>query len=510
MSIVSIEFLFFCVIIATVYFILPAKLQWAWLLIASVYFYYSNSAWYQGVNLLVFLIINYIMSQIISRQTKRRKAVYVCTLVFDILYLLTFKYFSFLMKIFLLIGMDANKLGTAKAYLSELAPVGISYIAIIVIGYMTDLYWENVTLQKNPGKFVLFSCFFPLTISGPLVKYKEMDENLWGEKHKFDYERIVSGIERVLWGVFKKLVISSRAGIVAGSIYDGYEVYTGLYIPVGIIFYIIQLYADFSGLMDIVIGVSEILGITMPENFNAPFYSESMSEFWRRWHMTLGRFLKDYVLFPMQMSGWFRKLRKAYKNKVGKDFEKKYNIPRYLTMLISWFIIGFWHGGGLNYIFGVGIYMWIVIVLGEALTPLFDKINKLLHINTDCFSWHLFRRVRTILLYMFGVSFFWATTFRDGIGLWKSAFSQFNPWIFVDKSLYNLGLSKDEMLIMLFGVSLMILVSFINKKEGFRAVLNKQNYLFRVCIYAALFALTVMWGYYGTGFEASSFIYGRF
>lgn len=510
MSFVSLEFLLFCVIIAAIYFILPANIQWVWLLIASIYFYYQNSAWYQAVNLLIFLTINYIMSQVISRQTEKRKAVYVSVLVFDVIYLLVFKYFSFFMKPLLVIGINETLLGTMKAYLSELAPVGISYIALIVIAYLTDLYRENVVIQRNPGKFALFSCYFPLIVSGPLVKYEEMDENLWGKKHEFDYDRIVSGIERIIWGVFKKLVVSSRAGVVATTIYESYESYPGFYIPLGVIFYIIQLYSDFSGLMDIVIGVSEILGIYVPENFNSPFYSETMSEFWRRWHITLGRFLKDYVLFPMQMSGWFRKIRKAYKSKVGKDFEKKYNIPRYFTMLISWFIIGFWHGGGLNYIFGVGIYMWIVIVLGEVLAGVFDKVIEVLHINTECFSWHLFRRVRTLALYMYGVSFFWAATIRDGFNLWKMAFSEFNPWIFFDKSIYALGLDKDEMLILIISVIIMAIVSHINKTETVRSLLNKQNFIFRLFVYAVLFGAIITFGYYGVGFNASSFIYGRF
>lgn len=510
MSFVSLEFLVFAFLIAVFYFILPGKIQWIWLLLASGYFYYCNSVWYQQINIIAFLAINYLLSIVMSRQTKHRKKVFVCIVVFDILYLLAFKYIAFLSPILMSAGIPEYNVSVARAYLSELCPTGISYITLIIIGYLTDLYWENVKVQKNPGKFMLFSVYFPQVVSGPLVKYSEQDGNLWGEKKRFSYDRTVRGLERVIWGVFKKLVISSRAGIVANTIYGNYETYTGFYIPLAIVFYIIQLYTDFSGLMDIVIGLSEVLGINMPENFNTPFYSESIAEFWRRWHITLGRFLKDYVLFPMQMSGWFRKLRRFYKNKVGKDFEKKVNIPRYLTMLISWFIIGFWHGGGWNYIFGVGIYMWAIIIFSEILAPFFGKVTEVLHINTECLSWKMFRRVRTFILYMFGVSFFWADTFADGIAMWKAAFSSFNPWIFVDRSIYELGLDRTEMNILILGVALMFLVSHVKQKQSMRDALNRQNFFVRLLLYLVLFMMAVIWGHYGAGFSSGSFIYGRF
>lgn len=511
MSLLSVDFLIFAVIVAVLYFILPATGQWILLLIASGVYLYRCSAWYQIANLVIFLLINYIMSFVISRQNgKPRKVAYVCVLIFDVLYLLFFKYFSFFIPLFEAIGIDKILVYTVKTYLTEFSPMGISYIALIIIGYMTDLYWEKITIQKNPGKYALFACFFPQIISGPLVKYSECENNYFGEKKHFSYDRVIRGIERILFGVFKKLVISERAAVIANTIYGSYEAYAGFYIPVAVTFYIVQLYTDFSGLMDIVIGLAEVFGIVLPENFDTPFYSESMSEFWRRWHITLGRFLKDYVLIPLQSSKFTRKFRRFYKSKVSKSFEKKFNIPRYTNMLISWIIIGFWHGGGWNYIFGVGLYMWIVIILGEVLTPVFAKINQLLHINTECFSWHLFRRIRTFILYMYGVSFFRASDIKEGFAIWKSAFSLFNPWIFFDKSMYSLGLDKDEFIILIIGIIVLFVVSHLKQKGSVRDILKEQNFIFRIAIFVILFVLTISWGYYGTGFTSSNFIYGRF
>lgn len=513
MSFLSLDFLFFASLVAIIFLLLPGKLQWMFLLLASGVFYYKCSAWYQAVNLIIFLLLNYILSLLMSRQSenkKKRKALFLCVLYFDVIYLLIFKYFSFFMPFFKLIGINETWLNSANLYLSEFAPMGISYIALIVIGYMTDLYWEKMEVQKNLGKFALFACYFPQVVSGPLIKYSEYEENFNTEKKRFSYERTIRGLERVLYGVFKKLVISERAGIIANTIYGNYEAYSGFYIPVAVVFYIVQLYTDFSGLMDIILGFSEVIGIVLPENFDTPFYSESISEFWRRWHITLGRFLKDYVLIPLQSSKFNRKFRKFYKSKVSKSFEKKVNLPRFTNMLISWIIIGFWHGGGWNYIFGVGLYMWIIIILSEILTPTFKKINEVLMINTECFSWHLFRRVRTFVLYMFGVSFFRANDIKEGFALWKSAFSSFNPWIFFDKSLYNLGLSKDEFIILVIGIIILFLVSHLHQKGDVRELISKQNFVFRIIVFVVLFVITITWGCYGTGFSASSFIYGRF
>lgn len=511
MSFLSLDFLIFIVLVAIIYFLLPGKYQWIFLLISSGVYFCACSEWYQALNLLLFLLFNYIMSLQISKNIeKKRKRFLVCTIVTDVIYLLLFKYFGFFADFILAIGANKEAVKQVNVTLNNLAPMGISYIALIVMGYLADLYWEKVSVQKNPGKFLLFSCYFPQIISGPLVKYSEADENYYGNKHAFSYDRTVRGLERVLIGVFKKLVISERAAVIANTVYDSYQVYAGFYIPIGVLFYIAQLYADFSGLMDIVLGISEIFGITLPENFDSPFRSETIAEFWRRWHITLGRFLKEYVLIPMQTSKWFRKLRKAYKNKVSKEFEKRFNIPRYLIMLVSWIIIGFWHGGGWNFIFGVGIYMWIIIILGEVLSPTMDKINNFLHINTECYSWHLFRRLRTLILYMFGVSFFRAATLKEGFALWKSAFSLFNPWILFDKSLYNLGLDKDEFLILILGIIIITFISHLKEKGDVRDILAKQNFIFKVAIFLVLFLLIITWGYYGTGFSSSDFIYGRF
>ena len=169
-----------------------------------------------------------------------------------------------------------------------------------------------------------------------------------------------------------------------------------------------------------------------------------------------------------------------------------------------------WHGGGWNYIFGVGLYMWIVIVLGEILSPVFAWIVKVLHINTECASYTLFQRLRTFFLFIFGLSFFRAESLKDGFLMWKGAFSKFNPWIFFDESFFTMGLDRREWGILAFGMILLFIVSYISQKKDVRDYIKEQNFIARLFIFAVLFTMIIVFGYYGADFNAADFIYGRF
>lgn len=516
MTLISLEFLLFFIVVMTVYYLLPGKVQWIWLLITSLYFYFSISTTSQFIEFLLIILINWVAALFMNENSKNRKIIYVSTLIFDIFALSLFKYSRFFFDIFVSIGhlvhinLEQTRLVSFVYYTEAYAPLRISYFALIIIGYITDVYWGKNQPQKNLGKLMLFTGYFPQMTSGPIVTYEQMDGKLWGEKHRFSYDTFVLGMERVIWGVFKKIVISERCGVIVNSVYSYYEAYGGLYVFIAAAMFAMQLYCDFSGLMDIVLGFSQCLGVALPENFDTPFYSLNLSEFWRRWHITLGGFLRDYVLYPVQRSKMFKNLRKKCKEKFGKGYEKKFNLPLYLSLLISWFLIGLWHGGGWNYIFGVGLYMWLVIVLGEIFSPILTKLVDILHINTDCTSYRLFLRIRTFILFMFGLSFFRASSLRSGFAMWKSAFSVFNPWILFDESLYKMGLDRREWGILVFGIILLFIVSYIHQKIDVREWLCKQNLIFRLIVFSILFICIITWGYYGLDFNAADFIYGRF
>ncbi len=518
MSLISLQFFLFFILVCLIYFLLPAKAQWVWLLIASAVFYYSHSYYSPHVYLwfLAIVLINWAGALFMGEDCSKSKLVYRLVLLFDVASLCIFKYSQFFYDIILAIGrLFGRDFSNAACdiitfYTREHCPERISYFALILIAYITDVYWGKSKALKNPGKALLFTSYFPLMTSGPIVTLDEMEGQLFGGKHRFSYDRFVRGMERVLWGMFKKMVLSERLAVIVSRIYDYYEAYDGLYIFAAAAMFALQLYCDFSGLMDIVLGCSEALGIKLPENFDNPFVSVSLSEFWRRWHITLGGFLRDYVLYPLERSSLLKKMRRFCKNHLGKGYEKKYNLPLYFSLLISWFLIGLWHGGGWNYIFGVGLYMWAVIVLGELLSPVFAWLVKVLKINTACLSYRIFLRLRTFVLFSFGLSFFRAKTLKDGFLMWKGAFTKFNPWIFFDESFFNMGLDRREWGILIFGLLLLFVVSFISGKRDVRDYLKEQNFAARLLIFAALFVMIVVFGYYGSAFSAADFIYGRF
>lgn len=515
MSIISLNFFIFFILVMLVYYLLPGRVQWIWLLLASIFFYVYKTYIPQSVIFLLFVIVNWASSVYGSRHDTSKKKIYVVTLVFDILFLSILKYNSFVFDILQSLGLSAYKdaFAAVSKWLLQYEPPHISYFALIVIGYLTDAYWGKIVAQTNPGKFLLFCGYFPIMMSGPIVRYSQLENSLLSsDKKRFDYERVVRGLERVIWGIFKKLVISQRCAIIVNTIYGNYQIYSGFYVVIAVMTYAFQIYTDFSGLIDIVLGLSECLGVDLPENFKAPFFSRSIAEFWRRWHITLGAFLKDYVLFSMQRGKLYKKLRDFCKSHIGKDYKKKFDLPVYVCMFVSWFVIGLWHGGGWNYIFGVGLYMWFIIVVSDILAPYFKKITVILHINTECESYHLFQQIRTFFIYLFGLSFFRAESMSQGFALWKSAFSSFNPWIFFDESIYKLGLDRQEMNIMGIGLIVVLVASYISERENMdiRDFLRRQNFLFRVILFTVLFVVTIVYGKYGSGYNAADFIYGRF
>ena len=372
---------------------------------------------------------------------------------------------------------------------------------------LLDSYWGIAEPDANVLRTALFVGYWPQLTSGPIARWSEIGTPLF-EGHALDWKNIVFGLERMLWGAFKKLVISAPLGVVVDTIYADTAAYPGLYVWLAAVLFMFQLYTDFSGCMDIVLGASECYGVTLPENFRTPFFARSVQEYWQRWHITLSAWLRDYILYPILRSGAWRKLTKRIKTHWGKKAARQ--IPSYLGMLCVWLLIGLWHGGDWKYILGMGLWFWFWIVLGQVSEPLARKVNAFLKIRTDSFGWHLFQSVRTFILAAVGNMFFrlpsLGATFR-AIG---EGFSVFNPWIFTDGSLYTLGLGQKELHTALLGLGLLLIVSLLQEKESVRARIARQNTVFRWLIWLALLMAVLVFGQYGPGYNAASFIYANF
>ena len=494
MALTSFSFLCFVVVTVLVYYILPGRIRWLSLLTASLLFCYLSGGFAVLGFLLYGILVTYLGALLLQRlrQESRFKGFatggVVCLTLLPLFLLKYIRFFGF------------------ETPFGMLAPLGISFYTMTLLGYVIDVSWGTARAQKNPLKHALFACYFPQMVSGPITRYGQMESQLF-VKHSFSYEQAAFGAQRILWGFFKKLVISERLAMVVDAVYGWYSADPGLYLVVANVCFAFQLYTDFSGCMDIVLGVSQILGITLPENFTCPYFSLSISEYWRRWHITLGAWFKDYVFYPLQKSSLWISFQDWSKKKLGKKRGKKLTL--YLSMLVLWFSVGMWHGGSWNFIVGSGLLHWFYIVSGELLSPVFKKLTAWFRIQTDVFSWRLFQALRTFLLVNLGFVFFRARSLGEAFAILKAMCSRWNPEILFDRSFFKL-LSPQDWVVVLTALLALLVVSALQQKMRVRSTLARQNLLFRWSLYLLLCGTVLVFGCYGGDYNAAAFIYQRF
>jgi D-alanyl-lipoteichoic acid acyltransferase DltB (MBOAT superfamily) len=370
-----------------------------------------------------------------------------------------------------------------------------------------DVYYGIAKVQKNFLKLALYGMYFPVIISGPILKYREHGEQFF-EPHPFDYRQVTRGLQRMLWGFFKKLVIAERLGMLVDTVYGQYGDYPGAYIWVATACYAFQLYTDFSGAMDIVLGMSESFGIILPENFDTPFFAKSISEYWRRWHITLGVWMKDYVFYPLLRSRFFTNLNQSWKKKFGKKKGKQY--ATFAGMFVLWFTVGIWHGGDWKYVIGSGLLHWCYIVLEELLAPPCGKAMERLHMNPKGKAVDLVRMVRTFFLVCIGDLFFRAESVGAAFSMLKLSVTTWNPSILWNGSLFALGLDRIEFLIAVVSLGILWAVSLLHRKGSVRDRIGEKALPLRWILWYALLFYVILLGCYGPGYSVSEFIYQGF
>lgn len=494
------------------YYYLPSRCQPYLLILASFIF-----CWYAGGRrMLLFLSMSifttWVSALLLERTTDRGKkyAILGSTIALNLGILFIFKYLNF----FVYTGQSVGHTLGIEVPLQKIcmvAPLGLSFYTLQVLGYLLDVSRKTCRAETSLLRYMLFAGFFPQLVQGPINRYGEMAQTLYLEK-KFNYEKVTFGLQRMVWGLFKKLVISERMAVIVGTIYGDYFTYSGFYIGIGTVCFAVQLYADFSGAMDIALGLSEALGIRMLENFDTPFFSRSVSEYWRRWHITLGTWMKDYVFYPLLKSDLFVAIGEKAKKRLGKKRGKK--IPTYLGMVILWFTVGLWHGGEWKYIIGSGLLHCFYIISGQLLDPAFKKIISIFRINTACFGYYLFQMLRTFFLVCIGFVFFRAGTVKEAFQMLRASLF-FNPWIFIDGSLFRLGLDPYDLSIGIIAILIFFSVSLLQqhfhaKGKTLRSRLAEQKLPFRWMIYYGMIFSILIFGFYGPGYDVSTFIYQNF
>ena len=511
MSIVTLRFFIFTGIVLAEYWLCPKRFRWVVLLAGSGYFLLAGTQfnWAVCAVFAAETLLAWLAALMVRRlEGERLKTLVTAGAVISLAAaLILYKDLSFFVN-------NINRVGALAGFSFGLtlpqwaAPFGISYYSLILIGYLLDVRWGTVEEpEKNPLKVLLFAGYFPQMTSGPITRWNGMAEALSGGA-RWDLKRFQFGLQRFLWGLFKKLVLADRLAVAVAALYGG-ETYTGVLVVLAAGLYIAQLYADFSGCMDIVIGVSQLFGVPLAENFRQPFAATNLSELWRRWHMTLGVWVRDYLMYPALKSGWMKAIRGFCKRRWGKKASRE--IPTYIGMFLTWFCVGFWHGGSWKYIFGSGLFFFAMIAGGMLLEPVFKRLIAALKINTEAWSWKFFQQVRSFCLFSAAVSFDRRESFGAGLRAWRTVFTDWNPWTLFDGTLMNLGLDGKDMTICALGLLAVLAVSMLRERYGsVRELLARQNLAFRWLIYLALFLAVLVLGCYGPGYNAADFIYAGF
>ena len=446
MSLVSGTFIAIMILTTILYYLLPKKTKPYVLLIISICVYASL-----GIKSLLYIIISSVTTYIATllfQKNKYKKLILILTLIINIGILVIIK--SELIK-------------------NIIVPLGISYYTFQVVSYLIDVYRNKYKPEKNIAKYFVYTMYFPYLFIGPINRFDDISDSLFKEDKKINLSSMYNGILRIGWGFFKKLLIANRINVLIATITQNPSEYNGAFALFAMLLYSIQLYADFSGGIDIVIGFSKVLQINVKENFDTPYISQNIQEFWRRWHISLSSWFRDYVYIPLG----------------GNRCSK---LRHYFNTIIVFLLSGLWHG--INYVLW-GLLHAIFLILGKFITTK----NKYLNITV------------TFLIVSFLWSFFiWPTTL-ESLQMIGSVFTTFN-YSELFNNILNLGLNLANYIVLI--ISVILLIIYDLKREKINSKLKSLKTEHKLILFAGLVWVILIFGMYGIGFNASEFIYNKF
>lgn len=369
-------------------------------------------------------------------------------------------------------------------------PVGISFYTFQALSYTMDVYRDEIYAEKNFFHYALFVSFFPQLVAGPIERSKNLLKQLAVPK-KFNFELARDGFLLMIWGYFLKLILADRIAIFVDTVYGDSAIYPGVYLIVATVLFAVQIYCDFYGYSVIAMGAAEILGIHLMENFNAPYLATSVTDFWRRWHISLTSWFRDYLYIPL---GGSRK---------GKG-------RKYFNKLVVFLASGLWHGANCSFVIWGGVNGLYQIV-GEMLMPVRKKAVALLNLNPDSIGYKAIQIVNTFCFVDFAWIFFRAKSVRQAVEIIRSMLFVKNPWILLDGSLYQCGLDSKNFWLMMIGIAI-LLYADIWKQKGteIRKVITAQDYWCRWLVMIFSICFILVFGVWGSGYNAAGFIYFQF
>lgn len=413
-------------------------------------------------------------------------------------------------------GFAATNVNTLLAHLhipvqlvipKYVMPIGISFFTLQALSYIVDVQRGVTKADTNLLRLTLFISFFPQIVEGPICRYDQTAQQLWNVK-AITYSNLSLGLQRIAFGMMKKVVIADRLNPLVKNVFNNYTDFDGGVIALAAVCYTVQLYMDFSGSMDAVAGTAQIFGIVMPENFRQPFFSKTISEFWKRWHITLGTWLKDYVFYPVVTLKPMEKLTSAARKKLGNHYGPL--LASGVALFCVWFCNGLWHGAAWSYLF-FGMYHFVLILGGNIIAPPVRAVNARLHIRAESFPYRLMQMLRTTVLVIIGELFFRANGLRAGLHMFRTmitslSFSGINAAL-----LKTLGINSADLIIVAVTLLIVFVVGLLHEKgRSVRTWLAGKPVVLRWAVLYALILFIVVFGAYGNGYTPVAPMYAQF
>ena len=525
MELTSLLFLLFVLASCLVYYLVPRKAQWVILLASSLVFYVSSCGvlivYLIAASAIVFLGALWLdrkardfeargkeLDKAARKEAKKKhkksqqfRAAAIAIAALSILAVL--KYSALGLELAgLAAGLFHRRLALTGFRFA--LPLGISYYTLMAVSYVTDVYRGKIRAEKNPLRVLLFLSYYPHITEGPFDRYKELNEQ-FSSPHSFDYDAFCNGLILILYGYLKKMVIADRLGITVSEIFQNSAQYSGSAIAVASVLYTIQLYCDFSGCIDIVSGVSSLYGIQLAENFRQPFFSKSIQEFWRRWHITLGTWLKEYVYYPVILSGHFKKVDKFAKTHL-KSQTLIDLVPAAYSLLFVWFSNGLWHGASVHFIL-YGLYYYVLMMLGELMKPLAQRLNeKRPFLSSRPYA--VFQVLRTLLIVNTGMLLFRSASMAEFFSLLGRILRSFPDPAGAAAVFY---VSKS-IVFALFAFLIVVIISILKERQPSLSIRERigRRPVFKYLLILALICYILTFGIYGPGYDAADFLYAQF
>ena len=525
----SSAFLLFLALLLALYGLVPQKYRWFVLLVGSMTFY-----GFAGPQFLLYICATIVITYLCTMRMHRLRLVrdakisgatekevrrsirdkaksvsklWTTTCLMLILGILaTVKYTDFaISNVNSILGI----LGSARQFglMGFALPLGISFYTFQTVGYVIDVYREKADVQTNPLKLALFTSFFPQVVQGPISRFGELSKTLYSGD-PLNRHDLARGAQRILWGFFKKLVIADRLWPALAFLAANPDEYQGIYYLFAIGLYAVVLYCDFSGGIDIAIGAAELFGVRLPENFNRPFYSRSIQEYWQRWHMTMYSWFRDYVFYPMAAGKRMLKFSKASRRIVGNDIAKR--LPVHITLVWVWFLTGVWHGATWNFIVW-GLANGIVLMISLELAPLYERFSARFPGVSENRFYRCFQIFRTFWLMNLIRSFDVYSGVRNTFRMMLSVFTNFSLRDFLTHGISELTLPVSGYISAGAGLIVVFWVSWLGRGEvDHRDRLSSFRWPVRYAATGLILFMTLVLGAYGYGFDARQFIYNVF